>query len=759
LKAVRASSNNLTQLALAMHTYHDLVGNFPPAALREAAGKSILSWRVAILPYIEQDELYKQFKLDEPWDSENNKKLIAKMPKVFQGAGKKRNDEGKTSYLVPVGKNTIFPLDGEKVTLLGITDGSTNTILIVEANDESAVIWTKPDDLVVDLKQPFRDLERNEEKFFLAAMADGSVKRIRFKHNPAEVAAAFTRNGGENVGLLEQPERKIPDRPKTEADIVNDMKQIGLAMHNQHDVNGRLPPAVLRDPNGKPLLSWRVAMLPYIEQQNLYNQFNLNEPWDGPTNKKLIAQMPRLFKGLNQKLNEEGKTSFVVPVGTGTMFPPDGQAIQLTDVTDGTSFTIMCLLANDDAAVIWTKPDDLNVDRKNPLKGLERQGQPGFLAGMADGSVRNFRATIDATKLAGLFTRAGGEVVEITSDDELHVPSGPGGQNPFIFAPSEDDLRRFEEFGLDLNKLRRFLRDGIGDQVGLQMHDASNLFDFDMAGAFGGQADGGLGLSGSTMFGIGLLVQFVTGPSSLSIPVKDAKAVDEFLDEVDRLTIKMKAESLGEFGRLSDFVEFYRMPFPKPHTIRCHVIKFAGLKWRLYWGRIGNGLYFANRPFILEDIAAAQDDKQQKKRAEAAHALVRLRPENWKEVLPGYNLSWAEAQRTACHRNLSMLANVYRGWNDRQAQDEAPDAALVERVARLYGVRPFCPDGGKYTLSADGKSCQCSVHGDSRDPRQPAAPTENSATARLLKTFGGLRASLTFEQDGLRAVVTLERKD
>src|SRR5262249_30142494 len=78
------SANNLKQIGLAMHNYHDVNGAFPPAAVCDKTGKPMLSWRVLILPYIEQDALYKEFKLDEPWDSEHNKKLLAKMPKVYE---------------------------------------------------------------------------------------------------------------------------------------------------------------------------------------------------------------------------------------------------------------------------------------------------------------------------------------------------------------------------------------------------------------------------------------------------------------------------------------------------------------------------------------------------------------------------------------------------------------------------------------------------------------------------------------------------
>jgi hypothetical protein len=202
-------------------------------------------------------------------------------------------------------------------------------------------------------------------------------------------------------------------------------------------------------------------------------------------------------------------------------------------------------------------------------------------------------------------------------------------------------------------------------------------------------------------------------------------------------------------------VDFYRVPFPAPHAIRCVVVNVAGLKWRLYWGRIGDGLYVVTRPFILEDIAAAHAAGKTPAASEPAHAVLRVRPENWREVLPGYNLGWAEGSRSACHANLDRVANVNRGWNDRAA---GVDAELLGRVAQVYGSRPVCPEGGTYSLSADGRTCRCSVHGGHDDPRQPAAPTEASATGRLLKSFTGLTAAVRFEEDGLRVIVTVGRR-
>ena len=537
------------------------------------------------------------------------------------------------------------------------------------------------------------------------------------------------------------------------------LKQLAAGMLDYQGLKGHFPPAAIRNKEGKPLLSWRVAILPYIEQNALYEKFKLDEPWDSEHNKKLLAEMPTVFRCGNPKLSAEGKTSYLLPSGKETMFPPDGSKIETSKITDGHSNTIMVLLANEESAVPWTKPDDLVIDLKQPMKSLVLSEEGTFHVAMGDGSVRQFRKTIEAANLAALFTRAGGEEVDFIAD-EIRAPSNRRGFFEFDRLLTEDDLRKLNAHGFEVDKLRRFLRDGIGDQIGLQMHDASKLFDFDLAGALNGSEAMGTRLGGTEVFGIGILVQYLTGPSSISIPVKDAKVVDEFLEMFEKALLKIKASSVAEFHGAENFVEFYRMPFPKDHTIRCLVVKFAGLKWRLYWGRIGDGFYLANRAFILEDIAAAQMNKKQPaKQMEPAHALLRLRPQNWKEVLPGYHLGWAENHRSACHDNLSLLANVNRGWKDAKQTPNSPDAVLTERAIRFYGVRPFCPDGGNYSLSADGKSCMCSIHGDERHPTQLASPTENSPTGKLLKSLAGLSASLTFEEDGLRAIVIIERKD
>jgi hypothetical protein len=191
---------------------------------------------------------------------------------------------------------------------------------------------------------------------------------------------------------------------------MNNIKQMALALHNYHDANGSFPPTGNLGKDNKPLLSWRVHILPYIEQDNLYKQFKLDEPWDSETNKALIEKMPAIFKSPAQKL-DDGKTTYLAPMAKDTVIAP-GKGTRIADITDGTSNTIMIVESSDDAAVIWTKPDDLDTAGAEVLKKLLGHYETGFIAGFADGSVRFVGKAIDMPMLKALFTRNGGELIK-----------------------------------------------------------------------------------------------------------------------------------------------------------------------------------------------------------------------------------------------------------------------------------------------------------------------------------------------------------
>ncbi len=192
----------------------------------------------------------------------------------------------------------------------------------------------------------------------------------------------------------------------------NNLKLIGLAMHNYAQANKTFPPAYKADASGKPLLSWRVLILPFVCDDGLalYNQFHLDEPWDSDNNKALIARMPAVYRDPNSTVADQGKTNYLTVRNEKSVFP-GGKGVGFAEITDGTSNTIMTVEVPDENAVIWTKPDDFAYDEDNPLKGLVGMRPGVFLAGFADGSVRAINTTIDQTVLKALFTRNGGEQV------------------------------------------------------------------------------------------------------------------------------------------------------------------------------------------------------------------------------------------------------------------------------------------------------------------------------------------------------------
>jgi hypothetical protein len=194
-----------------------------------------------------------------------------------------------------------------------------------------------------------------------------------------------------------------------ESEAAKQMEQLVRASQKHLDANGTFPAAATCDKQGKPLLSWRVRLLPYLGEEKLYKEFHLDEPWDSEHNKKLIEKMPAVFRSTGDpKLAADGKTTFLAPLGDDTMFPP-GRGVRIGEVTDGTANTILFVQADDDWAVEWTKPQDLEYDAKDPMKGLGNRYDGGFMAAFASGDVHFLPRSITKDTLRALFTRSGGE--------------------------------------------------------------------------------------------------------------------------------------------------------------------------------------------------------------------------------------------------------------------------------------------------------------------------------------------------------------
>jgi prepilin-type processing-associated H-X9-DG protein len=190
------------------------------------------------------------------------------------------------------------------------------------------------------------------------------------------------------------------------AQCTNNLKQISLALYNYESTYGSFPPPYTTDAAGKPLLSWRVLILPYMEEMALYEQIEMDEPWDSPANQTLLSRMPAVYKcpsSLGPAVG--GLTNYQVLVGPGTIFEA-GQLTKMADITDGVSSTL--LVAESNTPVEWMKPDDIAYTPGLPLNlGSTHTG--GFNAAMADGAVRFIRSTVAPAVLDGLAVKNDGK--------------------------------------------------------------------------------------------------------------------------------------------------------------------------------------------------------------------------------------------------------------------------------------------------------------------------------------------------------------
>lgn len=197
----RASSrSSLWWLQIALNAYkreHD--DRYPPPMTYSKDGKPLLSWRVVILPYLNEKSLFNEFKLDEPWDSPHNKKLLARMPAVYAPVGVTPPEPHSTFYQVFVGPHTLFEADAKGIS--GKDASDYHTVLVVEAGE--AAPWTKPADLPYAANKRLPALGGLFPDGFHMALHRHGIRFVKSKFNESAMRLAIVRDDGEDVNLDE----------------------------------------------------------------------------------------------------------------------------------------------------------------------------------------------------------------------------------------------------------------------------------------------------------------------------------------------------------------------------------------------------------------------------------------------------------------------------------------------------------------------------------------------------------------------------
>ncbi|WP_164101217.1 DUF1559 family PulG-like putative transporter [Candidatus Laterigemmans baculatus] len=191
---------------------------------------------------------------------------------------------------------------------------------------------------------------------------------------------------------------------------MDQLKQIMLAMHYYHDAHGHLPPRATATKDGKLLLSWRVMILPFLEQQALYEQFHLDEPWDSPHNLRLAETIPAPYLVSGPSL-PPGHTRVRLPQIEGSLWAGNGPPLGIKDITDGTSNTIGIAIAPPSASVPWTKPESWELDAANLIESFFGERELAAAA-LIDGSAHMLPRSIPSETLSRLLTHQDGQIVE-----------------------------------------------------------------------------------------------------------------------------------------------------------------------------------------------------------------------------------------------------------------------------------------------------------------------------------------------------------
>ena len=188
----------------------------------------------------------------------------------------------------------------------------------------------------------------------------------------------------------------------------NNLKQIALALHNYHSAYGTLPPAYTIDVDGNRLHSWRTLILPYMEQDALYQQIDFSKPWDDPANAFLAKMDLSIFRCPSSRIGS-GLTTYQIIDDPSSAFP-GSSSVKFSAIVDGTSNTLLCVETDDQDAVHWAEPKDQSL--LSYLSATKAAHNRGRNAAMGDGAVHFFSNELDSQVSQGVVTINGGEIVK-----------------------------------------------------------------------------------------------------------------------------------------------------------------------------------------------------------------------------------------------------------------------------------------------------------------------------------------------------------
>lgn len=263
------------------------------------------------------------------------------------------------------------------------------------------------------------DLNQEDSNVIDAALANADTMSSGLS---TSLAVPF---GGAQKPLLRIMNNLLEAERKKRSAAAMNIREIGLAFHNFHLKHGYFPSESTKLPAAKHPVSWRIAILPFLEQQELFEQYNLDEPWDSENNKRLLNQVPAVFRhpAVPQQGTNASHVVFVGETATGTAV----DQVSLQGITDGTSRTI--LVAETATSIPWTKPEDVEFDLAKPLPPIGNLLGGGWHATLADGSVSFIPATTSVDVVKALLTRSGNEPMEQKGDAfSLIRPSQLSGQ-------------------------------------------------------------------------------------------------------------------------------------------------------------------------------------------------------------------------------------------------------------------------------------------------------------------------------------------